>query len=179
MTASSYERELKGILSGREDVLERVTKTCSEAQRTAYWSTQSRPFIVTRAAASIGVDLIALRGDISFPLEVKASTHDVLRTSSNSGRETQQAEDMMELCKAAGVLPIYAFRRKGVRGDSWRIFTLEMERPLGIAGFLHARLPKLRQTEKGNYVIEWESGMPLADFLRYLNSAVPSFAASG
>ena len=30
MTASSYERELKGILSGREDVLSKVTKTCSD-----------------------------------------------------------------------------------------------------------------------------------------------------
>jgi Holliday junction resolvase len=169
VTASSYERELKGILSGREDVLARVTRTCSDDQRMAYNSTRQRPFIVTRAAASIGVDLIALRGDISFPLEVKASTHDVLRTSNNSGRETQQAEDMMEMCKVAGVLPIYAFRLKGARGDSWRIFTLDMERPTGIAGFIHQRLPKLRQTEKGNYVIEWEHGMPLSEFLQYLN----------
>ena len=169
MTASSYERELKGILSGRQDVLERVTKTCSDVQRSAYCSTQARPFIVTRAAASIGVDLIALRGDISFPLEVKTSVHRVLRTSSNSGRETQQAEDMMEMCRAAGVLPIYAFRLKGVRGDSWRIFTLDMDKPDGIAGYIHARLPKLRQTDKGNYVIEWDSGMPLSEFLTYLN----------
>ncbi len=169
MTASGYERELKGILSGREDVLARVTRTCSEVERDAYWSIQERPFIVTRAAASLGVDIIALRGDISFPLEVKSSSHRVIRTSNNSGRETAQAESFMEMCSQSGVLPVYAFRLKGVRGDSWRIFTIDMERPDGIAGHIHARLPKLRQTKKGNFVMEWDEGMPLADFIRYLS----------
>jgi Holliday junction resolvase len=169
MTASGYERELKGILSGREDVLTRVTKTCSEPEREAYWSIKERPFIVTRAAASLGVDIIALRGDISFPLEVKSSAHRIIRTSSNSGRETVQAENLMEMCTIAGVLPVYAFRLKGVRGDSWRIFTIDMERPDGIAGHIHTRLPKLRQTKKGNFVMEWDEGMPLAEFIRYLS----------
>ena len=168
MTASSYERELKGILSGRADVLERVTKTCSDTEREAYWSIKQRPFIVTRAGASLGIDIIALRGDISFPLEVKSSIKRVLRTSCNSGRETEQAESFIEMCTTSGVLPVYAFRLKGVRGDSWRVFTLDMESPTGIAGIIHNRLPKLRQTKKGNYVMEWDEGMPLSTFLRYL-----------
>ena len=170
MTASSYERELKGILSGREDVLSKVTRTCSDDERASYWSIKDRPFIVTRAAASLGVDIIALRGDISFPLEVKSSVKRVIRTSCNSGRETEQAEHFTRMCEASGVLPVYAFRLKGVRGDSWRIFTIDMEPPSGIAGLIHNRLPKLRQTAKGNYVMEWESGMPLSKFIRYLSS---------
>lgn len=169
MTASSYERELKGILSGREDVLERVTKTCSESERESYWAIKGKPFIVTRAAASLGVDIIALRGDISFPLEVKSSVKRVIRTSCNSGRETEQAENLMEMCAASGVLPVYAFRLKGVRGDSWRVFTLDMEPPKGIGGLIHSRLPKLRQTKKGNYVMEWDEGMPLSRFISYLS----------
>ncbi len=170
MTASSYERELKGILSGREDVLHRVTKTCSDDERGDYWSIKEKPFIVTRAAASLGVDIIALRGDISFPLEVKSSIKRVVRTSCNSGRETEQAENFIKMCAESGVLPVYAFRLKGTRGDSWRIFTLDMEPPKGIAGYIHNRLPKLRQTPKGNYVMEWDEGMPLASFIRYLSS---------
>jgi Holliday junction resolvase len=168
MTASSYERELKGILSGREDVLNRVTKTCSDGERDAYWSIKDRPFIVTRAAASLGVDIIALRGDISFPLEVKSSIKRVIRTSCNSGRETEQAENFIEMCEQSDVLPVYAFRLKGVRGDSWRIFTIDMHPPAGIAGLIHNRLPKLRQTPKGNYVMEWDDGMPLSAFIKYL-----------
>ncbi len=170
MTASSYERELKGILSGRDDVLTRVTRTCSDNERDGYYSIKDKPFIVTRAAASLGVDIIALRGDISFPLEVKSSAKRVIRTSCNSGRETEQAENLMEMCAQSGVLPVYAFRLKGVRGDSWRVFTMDMDPPKGIGGIIHNRLPKLRQTPKGNYVMEWEQGMPLAQFIRYLSS---------
>jgi Holliday junction resolvase len=170
MTASSYERELKGILSGRDDVLTRVTRTCSDNERDGYYSIKDRPFIVTRAAASLGVDIIALRGDISFPLEVKSSAKRVIRTSCNSGRETEQAENLMEMCAQSGVLPVYAFRLKGVRGDSWRVFTMDMDPPKGIGGIIHNRLPKLRQTPKGNYVMEWEQGMPLAQFIKYLSS---------
>ncbi len=169
MTASSYERELKGILSGRDDVLNKVTRTCSDDEKVGYYSIKQRPFIVTRAAASLGVDIIALRGDISFPLEVKSSVKRVIRTSCNSGRETEQAENLMEMCAQSGVLPVYAFRLKGVRGDSWRIFTLEMEPPKGIGGLIHSRLPKIRQTPKGNYVMEWEEGMPLSQFISYLS----------
>ncbi len=169
MTASSYERELKGILSGRDDVLTRVTKTCSDDERDGYYSIKERPFIVTRAAASLGVDIIALRGDISFPLEVKSSVKRVIRTSCNSGRETEQAENLMEMCAQSGVLPVYAFRLKGVRGDSWRVFTMDMEPPKGIGGLIHSRLPKIRQTPKGNYVMEWEEGMPLSQFISYLS----------
>lgn len=169
MTASSYERELKGILSGREDVLTKVTKTCTDIEREGYFAIKERPFIVTRAAASLGVDIIALRGDISFPLEVKSSVKRVIRTSCNSGRETEQAENLMEMCAISGVLPVYAFRLKGVRGDSWRVFTLEMDPPKGIGGLIHSRLPKIRQTKKGNYVMEWEEGMPLSQFISYLS----------
>jgi Holliday junction resolvase len=129
---------------------------------------RERPFIVTRAAASLGVDIIALRGDISFPLEVKSSVKRVIRTSCNSGRETEQAENLIGMCEQSGVLPVYAFRLKGVRGDSWRVFTIDMRTPTGIAGLIHSRLPKLRQTKKGNYVMEWDEGMPLSAFIRYL-----------
>ena len=47
---------------------------------------------------------------------------------------------------------------------------MDMEPPKGIGGFIHSRLPKLRQTPKGNFVMEWEEGMPLAQFIKYLSA---------
>jgi Holliday junction resolvase len=166
--SSVYERELKGILEGDEKILSRVTKTCSVLEKEDYYLTRKKPFIVVRAAGSFGVDLVALRGDISFLMEIKSSNTDTLHFSSVDGKLQRQAEKMKHECERTGTLPVYGFRLKGHGGDSWRLFTMEIRQLEGRAKILHNRLPKLSLSKSGNFIMRWEEGLPLADFLTYL-----------
>src|SRR4030065_91356 len=120
-----FERELKGILRADPDMLVRVTKTCDEDERTAYYRIKERPFMVIRGAGSLGVDLVAIRSDMSLPIEVKSSISDVLRFS-RSEKLAIQAQEMMDDCRRVGLMPIYAFRYKRQRGDAWGIFTPDL-----------------------------------------------------
>ncbi|MCD6461294.1 MAG: Holliday junction resolvase [Thermoplasmata archaeon] len=168
MAGSSYERELKAILSGDTVVIKRVTRTSPPEEREGYMAIVGRPFIVIRAAGSFGVDLVAVRDDFSFPIEVKASVNPVLHFS-DKPRLSEQAEALAEECSRAGVVPLYAFRLKGVRGgDSWRVFTLDIGEVRGKARFIYRRLPRLPRTKGGNLVMRWKEGMPLHKFLSYV-----------
>lgn len=168
MSASQYERELKAILAGDTKILEKITKTCSVIEKDNYFRIRDKPFAVVRAAGSLGVDLVATRGDISFLTEVKTSIGDTLHFSSMSGKPQKQAESMQKTCEKTKSLPIYAFRTKGVRGDSWRIFTLDLKGLEGRTNVLHRRLPKVKKSKNGNFVMRWGEGMPLSDFINYL-----------
>jgi Holliday junction resolvase len=168
MSASQYERELKGILEGEAKILTKITKTCSALEKDNYSKISDKPFAVVRAAGSLGVDLVATRGDISFLTEVKTSIGDTLHFSSVSGKLQKQAETMIEMCEQTKNLPIYAFRTKGYRGDSWRIFTMDVNGLEGRASVLHKRLPKIEKSKSGNFVMRWKEGMPLSDFISYL-----------
>ncbi len=170
MVTGAYERELKGILTGDEEVIEKTTKTCDDIIQSNYDKIRNFPFMVTRAAGSFGVDLVAIRGDISFPIEVKTSISGKVSFSHSSGRATKQAEEMLVECNKSRVIPIYAFRKKRVlKDDSWRIFTLDGANPKGNMGLLYKRLPKLRRTNKGHFIMEWEEGMALNRFIDYLS----------
>jgi Holliday junction resolvase len=166
--SSVYERELKGILEGDDTILSRVTKTCSALEKSNYYLTKTKPFIVVRAAGSFGVDLVALRGDISFLMEIKSSTTDTLHFSSVDGKLQRQAEKMQRECERTRTLPVYGFRLKGHGGDSWRLFTMEIHQLEGRAKILHNRLPKLSMSKNGNFIMRWVDGLPLSDFLMYL-----------
>lgn len=169
--SSVYERELKGILAGEEAVLRKMTKTTTPDVTARYLKARGRPFLVVRGAGSLGVDLVALRGDVSFPIEVKSASDDVIRFSDSGGRNGEQAEEMMRECSRASVIPLYAYRRKGgPRGDPWRVLTLPTENLPPRIGVLYDRLPKVEKTEKGNWVMRWENGMPLSQFVDYLCS---------
>lgn len=163
-----YERELKGILGGDEDILRRVTKTTTPTESASYLLTRDRPFLVVRAAGSLGVDLVALRGDVSFPIEVKSAAEDVLRFSDASGKNQIQAEAMSRACSAAGIIPLYAFRRKGAGGDAWRLFALPTEGLSGRVAVLYERLPKAARGPSGAFILRWADGFPLAKFLQLL-----------
>ncbi len=172
-TGDIYERELKYILSGDEAVIKKVTKTCTESECAAYQSLISAPFMVVRAAGSHGVDLIALRWDFSFPIEVKSSGENVLHFSRNP-RLGEQAESMLNECCKSGLLPIYAFRLKksggNIKGDPWRLFSLPMETELkGAMGFIQRRLPQMTRGPSGNLIMKWDEGMKLSDFIKYAN----------
>ena len=166
--SSQYEREFKSILEGKEDILSKVTKTCSTLEKGSYCKIYNKPFAVIRAAGSFGVDLVAVRGDISFLVEVKTSIEDTLHFSQVGGKLQRQAEDMVRVCEKTKTLPIYAFRLKNYRGDSWRIFTLDTKGLEGRANVVHRRLPKIGRSKNGNFVMRWNEGMPLSDFISYL-----------
>jgi len=168
MKSSNYERELKNILEGEKKTLSNITKTCSVLEKENYYKITNKPFAVIRAAGSFGVDLVATRGDISFLTEVKTSIETTIHFSSMAGKLQKQAETMKKTCEKTKTLPIYAFRTKGKHGDSWRIFTLDIEGLEGIPRLVHKRLPKLKKSKNGNYVMKWEEGMPLSDFISYV-----------
>ncbi len=166
--SSVYERELKGILEGDEKILSKTTKTCSALEKENYYLAQKKPFVVVRAAGSFGVDLVALRGDVSFLMEIKSSNSNTLHFSSVDGKLQRQAERMQRECEKTQTLPVYGFRLKGHGGDSWRLFTLEIQHLEGRLKILYNRLPKLSVSKNGNFIMRWDDGLPLADFLTYL-----------
>lgn len=166
--SSAYERELKGILEGDEKVLSKVTHSCSSEEKENYRKIQRQPFIVVRAAGSLGVDLVALRGDIAFLIEVKSSLEATMHFSSIDGKPQRQAESMRDGCLKTKTLPLYAYRYKGFRGDMWRLFTFDLPSLEGRAQVLNRRVPKLETSKQGNYVMRWEDGMPCSEFVSYL-----------
>jgi hypothetical protein len=169
--SSGYERELKGILAADEDVLGRFARACPPEQAAAFLKARQKPFLVVRGAGSLGVDLVALRGDVSFPIEVKSATSDVIHFSQGSGRNRDQAESMRRECGRASVIPLYAFRRKGVRAaDPWRILTLPTENLPPRVSLLYDRIPKVETTASGNFVLRWETGLALHKLLDLLCS---------
>jgi hypothetical protein len=84
------------------------------------------------------------------------------------GKLQRQAQKMQRECEKTRTLPVYGFRLKGHGGDSWRLFTMEIQRLEGRAKILHNRLPKLALSKSGNFIMRWEDGLPLSDFLMYL-----------
>jgi len=168
MNGSQYEREFRSILEADEPILEKITKTCSTLERENYFRVLEKPFAVIRAAGSLGIDLVAVRGDLSFLVEIKTSSASTLHFSSMSGKLQDQAKSMLELCEKTETLPVYAYRLKRQRGDSWRVFTIDHSNLQGRLRIVHQRLPQLSQSKTGNYIMRWEEGMPLSDFLSYL-----------
>ena len=163
-----FERELRGILEGREDVLERVTRSCDHHEKERYRLIMEIPFMVIRAAGSFGIDLVAVRNGVLLPIEVKASLNPILYM----GKEklARQTENFLASCSRAGVTPIYAFRLKRQRGDAWRIFTLEGVEVSGVSRLIYRSLPYARKTRSGKISLHWNEGKPLNEFIEYLHS---------
>ena len=113
----------------------------------------------------------SLRWDYSFPIEVKSSENDILYMS-KTARLIEQAQKMLDDCDRSHVVPIYAFRLKGVKGDPWRIFTIPSGSELkGHAAVLKERIPKLDTSRNGNFIMRWNEGMKLSDFLSFISSS--------
>ena len=165
----TYERELKLLLSGDQKTIDRMVKTCDDREKDGYMRLKETPFVVIRAAGSLGVDLVALRWDFSFPIEVKSSSDEIMHFS-RSQRLTDQANRMKDECCRSHLLPVYAMRLKGLRGDPWRIFALPMGENLrGSMGLLQRKIPEIRVNENGNYIMKWSDGMKLSDFISYVS----------
>ncbi|DAC21214.1 MAG TPA: hypothetical protein HA345_07370, partial [Candidatus Thalassarchaeaceae archaeon] len=162
---SQYERELRKVLAGSPDGVRAVIRSCSEEERALARLVIERPFLVVRAAGS-GIegsgDLLALRGDICFPIEVKTSKHSTLYLN---GRLRTQYEALEEIGQRCGLMPLYAYRLKGTRGDSWRIFRIDTGRLEGRLSIIARRIPVCPLTSNGRPHLIWEEGLPLHRFL--------------
>ena len=162
---SSYERELRAVLAGTPDGVRAVTRSCSQLEKAKAMQVVQRPFLVVRAAGS-GIegsgDIVALRGDLCFPIEVKTTKNKKLYLSGRTSDQLKALEKEGERC---GLLPLYAQRLKGVRGDSWRIFKVDIENLTGRLALLSRRIPSLPLTSGGRPMLDWEQGMPLHRFL--------------
>tara|TARA_Y100000589_G_scaffold331618_1_gene385951 strand:- start:21904 stop:22542 length:639 start_codon:yes stop_codon:yes gene_type:complete len=162
---SQYERELRHVLAGIPTGVEAVIKSCSVEEKERMRLVLQRPFLVVRAAGS-GIegsgDLLALRGDVSFPIEVKTTKS---RKIYFSGRTLDQYNALAYEGERCGLMPLYAHRLKGVRGDSWKIFRVETSTLEGRLSILARRIPSLPRTRKGRAFIDWDQGMPLNEFI--------------
>lgn len=162
------ERDLKAILHGELAVLQRIVKNFDIHIRNAYMKILSKPFIVVRAAGSFGIDLVAIRDDIAFPIEVKTSASTTYWLS-KSRKLKEQTERMIGECKRVNLFPIYAYRLKHVQQDDpWRIFTLPVKNLKGRMKVVYNRIPKVNLTSSGNWVLHWQNGMPLHKFIEYI-----------
>ena len=166
----AYERELREVLAGTEKGVHAVTKSCSPEEKKRMSRVIERPFLVVRAAGS-GMegsgDLVALRGDCCFPIEVKSTRPEKLYFS---GRTKDQLNAMIREGERSGLMPLYAHRRKGVRGDSWRIFRVETVGLTGTLARLATMIPALPLNRNGSPFIDWNQGMPLNRFIGLLCS---------
>jgi len=168
MPASIYERELKGILEGDVNVLKRVIKRCDAETSRKYLLVERMPFLTVRAAGSLGFDLLAVRGEMAFPIEVKSSSERSIMFTSNSSREVRQAELFLDRCERSGLFPIYAFRLKNGKNDLWRTFKLGVDKVSRNLETIYRALPELDKTRQNNYVLRWDNGMPLGDLIELL-----------
>ncbi|MEM2935450.1 MAG: hypothetical protein QXF32_03710 [Candidatus Thermoplasmatota archaeon] len=64
-------------------------------------------------------------------------------------------------------MPIFAFRIKGIRDEAWRIFTIEMKN--FEKNKIYEKLPKIEKSKDGNYIMRWDNGMKLSEFIELLN----------
>ncbi|MEC7228600.1 MAG: Holliday junction resolvase [Candidatus Thermoplasmatota archaeon] len=168
--SSKYERELRQVLAGLNKGVNAVIKSCSELQKARMKLIEKRPFLVVRAAGSFiegSGDLLALRGDICFPIEVKSSKEPKLYLS---GRTIEQYNSLVYEGNRSCLMPLYAYRLKGVRGDSWRIFRVKTDTLHGKLRELAPSIPELPLTRNGKPYLNWNEGMELNQFVALICS---------
>ena len=143
-----YERELRLVMAGKKKNVEGVIRSCSIEEKNRMRMVLRRPFFVIRVAGS-GIegsgDIFAARGDYGFPIEVKSSHSEKIYFDQ---RLKDQYEAIIRDCQRSQLLPLYAFRLKGVRGDSWRIFRVETGALTPDNGKLHVEYPPCQQRER-------------------------------
>ena len=176
--SSQYERELRQVLAGVPTGVEAVIRSCTPAEKERMRLVLNRPFLVVRAAGS-GMegtgDLLVLRGDLCFPIEVKSTKANKLYLS---GRTKDQYDAMVKEGERCHLMPLYAHRLKGVRGDSWRIFRVETSNLTGRLRQLEKWIPAFPKNRNGSNYLNWEDGMPLNQLVALLCSKAGSEASS-
>ena len=165
-SASAYERELKELLQADPDALARYARSMPPSDRPTLDGVRRAPFLVVRAAGSLGFDLVAMRSEFAFPLEVKASASDTIRFSAASGRASAQLEAHRRAVQRVGLVILYAYRRVGRgHGEPWRLYAGGVGPSTGRYRVLNRWLPPVESTKEGNGVLRWAAGMPLSRFV--------------
>lgn len=165
-SSSDYERELRSLLEGQPDAVRRYARTLPPTERSEFERLIGEPFLIVRAAGSFGFDLVALRREFAFPLEVKASSEPVIRFSAAGGRANAQWESHRKAVARVGLAVLYAYRRVGLRGaERWRVFVAGELPESGMLRLVCRRLPPIGRTPDGNGILRWDEGMPLSRFL--------------
>ncbi|MCI4365880.1 MAG: Holliday junction resolvase [Thermoplasmata archaeon] len=163
---SAYERELRCLLEGDRSAVLRYSKSIPPIERADLERVVDEPFLVVRGAGSLGFDLVAMRGGLALPVEVKASSEPTIHFTAASGRAAEQLEAHRVSVERVGLVAVYAYRKIGHRnGDSWRLFSAARQPQRGLLGLLARRLPPVERTREGNAVLRWDHGMPLIRFL--------------
>jgi len=166
-SASAYERELRCLLEGEPAAVRRYARGLPVGDRTEFERIIDAPYLVIRGAGSLGFDLVALRRDYAFPVEVKASAETVIRFTAASGRAEQQLAAHRRAVARVGLTVLYAYRRLGRQPDeAWRVFLASALPERGVLRTICRRLPNVSSTAAGHGVLRWEEGMPLSQFLR-------------
>jgi hypothetical protein len=88
-----------------------------------------------------------------------------------SGRTVLQYQALEEIGIRCSIQPFYAYRLKGVRGDSWRIFRVKTEGLTGKLRLLARTVPELPLTRNGTPYLDWEKGLPLHKFLSLISKS--------
>ena len=164
-----YERELRSVLAGERKGVVAITRSCTEVERARAMQVCQRPFLVVRApgSGSEGTgDILALRGDMCMPIEVKSSKTDKIYLS---GRTKDQYDALKSTGEKCGLQPLYAFRLKGVRGDSWRVMKVPVDGLTGKLRVLSRSIPNVPLTRNGSPYLNWHDGMPLHRFLALIS----------
>lgn len=161
MSGAVYERELKRLLEGnREAVSKYIAQSgLSGALAKAVEYQVRHPFYVVRSAGSKSMDLLAIRGRVVLPFEIKSTASEVVNFTDANGRNQRQYEGLIKDVKASGLMLFYAVRLKNAVGEGWRVF----------AGF-EARgwlwVPVVGRSSSGNVVLRFSEGMTLSEFLK-------------
>jgi hypothetical protein len=170
--SSAYERELRTLLEGDPSAVRSYARALAPQDRTSFERLIGEPYLVIRGAGSLGFDLVALRREFAFPIEVKASSDDVIRFTAASGRADAQLAAHRRAVGLVGLTVLYAYRRLGLRSqESWRVFLAGELPATGILRIVCRGLPPVSTTREGHGILRWNEGMPLSQFLykaRYL-----------
>jgi hypothetical protein len=164
--SSAYERELRTLLEGDPGAVRAYTRALAPEDRASFERLIDEPFLVIRGAGSLGFDLVALRREFAFPLEVKASSDDVIRFTAASGRADAQLAAHRRAVGRVGLTVLYAYRRVGRRSEEpWRVFLASELPASGVLRIICRRLPPVSTTREGHGILRWEEGLPLSRFL--------------
>ncbi|MGI0154609.1 MAG: hypothetical protein ACREDE_00505, partial [Thermoplasmata archaeon] len=137
--------------------------------RPAFERLIGEPFLVIRGAGSLGFDLVALRREFAFPLEVKASSDEVIRFTAASGRADAQLAAHRKSVGRVGLTVLYAYRHLGRRSEEpWRVFLASPPPKWGVLRYICRRLPPVSTTREGHGILRWQEGLPLSQFLAHV-----------
>jgi len=165
-SSSAYEREFRSILEGQPPAVRTYSRFLAPTERVEFERLIDQPFLIIRAAGSLGFDLVALRRELAFPIEVKASSEPVIRFSAASGRANAQLEAHRKAVGRVGLTVLYAYRRIGLRNaETWRVFVAGELPESGVLRLICRRIPPVNKTPEGNGILRWEEGLPLSRFL--------------